>query len=160
MDTVPAATNAARICGLALLITATMVDPTSYRFLARADIQIIIAAVVVFLVLFVDHIFGFLLGLTVLVMYSRVFMHKYGINLFDMGRLMDDSMNSNSSGARAFVTPKNLEDAQSNVFDPIEFNKPYKGVTGVYGESVYSAQGIDGQWPGIPTMPYENIGTF
>lgn len=131
--------NAVRILGLSALITATMISPRSFYALTRADIQVIIAAVVIFTILFVDHIFGFILGLSALVLYSRVFMDKYGIS----------PRKALSVNVTDYITPKNLEDAQSNVFDAAKVNEPYKGVSGVYGEAVYSAQGLDMQLPGL-----------
>jgi hypothetical protein len=144
MDT---AKTGARIGGLFLLIASTLVDPTSYTLVTRADIQVIIAAAIIFLIVFVDHIFGFIVGLAVLVLYSRVFMKKYGISGFSWpfgssGYPMDPLITD-------YITPQNLEDAQSNVFEKSEYDKAYTGVNGVYGEAVYSAQGLDGELPGI-----------
>ena len=140
--------DVARITGLACLIASTLADPQMFRFVIRADVQIILGAIIVFLVLFADHIFGFLIGLSAIVLYSRVFMHVYGIDI--MGRKSSGRSSAYSTG---YVTPKNLEDAQTNVFDPTVMGMPYKGIHGVYGEAVYSAQGYEagsssGGWRG------------
>jgi hypothetical protein len=42
-----------------------------------------------------------------------------------------------------YITPANLKDAQNNIFDETNFAKDMVGIRGVYGEAVYSAQGID-----------------
>jgi hypothetical protein len=134
--------NSLRIAGLAVLLTGTLIDPVSVQFIVRPELQIVIAAVIVFCVLFVDHIFGFILGLAALTTYTRVFMHKYGRTPF--------SMSLNGRGALTpYVTPKNLEDAQNNVVDPKEMTTPYVGAKGIYGERVYSAQGLDTELPGL-----------
>ena len=133
--------NSLRIAGLAVLLTGTLIDPVSVQFIVRPELQIVIAAVVVFCVLFVDHIFGFILGLAALSVYTRVFMHKYGRTPF--------SLNGRSGSLTPYVTPKHLEDAQNNVVDPKEMTMPYVGAKGIHGERVYSAQGLDTDLPGL-----------
>lgn len=143
--------NIGRVVSLALLITATIVDPRGFEVLVRSDVQLILASVIIFLLVFVDHIMGFILGLTALVLYSRVFMAKYGISLFDAAK--GGPMTPNTA---EYVTPWHLKDAQNNVVDEDAFEKPYKGVN---GDNVYSAQGLDAKiLPGLPTTPYENLG--
>jgi uncharacterized membrane protein required for colicin V production len=125
-----------RIIGLAILLTATLIDPMNVKFIVRPDVQVVCAAVVVFIVLFVDHIFGFVLGLAVITLYARVFMDTYGMSAFPSRNV-------------PYVTPANLEDAQSNIFNEKNVNTPYVGAKGVHGEAVYSAQGLDASMPGF-----------
>jgi hypothetical protein len=141
----------ARLGGIIFLIAATLVEPSKFSVLVRSDIQVIIAALVVFVLLFVDHILGFLIGLSVLILYSRVFMAKYGIKGFDL-------MNRSNMMA-PYVTPKNLQDAQSNVVE--NEDEVYVGISGVYGEDVYSAQGLDKALPGyIPALGQDLQNTY
>lgn len=143
--------NAARVSSLAILIAATLIDPKDFEFVIRSDVQIVLAAIVIFFIAFVDHIFGFILGLTVLVLYSRAFTSKYGISLLDNTK--GGPMTPNTS---EFVTPKHLVDAQSNVVDSENVYKPYKSVD---TDKMYSAQGLDSSiLPGLPTAPYETLG--
>lgn len=144
--------DALRAVGLAILITATLIDPKPFTFLTHMEVQMAFAAVVVFTVMFVDHIFGFILGLSLIALYSRVFMHKYGINILgDFG---------GKSETIAFVTPKNLLDAQNNVVD--DDGKPYSGIA-AKGYTAQGSGGVDSVEklvPGFPNEPYENIGPF
>lgn len=144
-----------RTCGLAVLITATLIDPKPFTVLTLMEVQVVLAALVVFIVMFVDHIFGFLLGLALIAIYSRVFMYRYGIRLTG-----DFTGNSKSV---AYVTPQNLVDAQNNVIGGEDnIGKPYSGIAA----SGYTAQGLPGVTateklvPGFPNEPYENIGPF
>jgi hypothetical protein len=130
--------TAARIIGLSLLIGATLVQPETMSIVTRPDIQVVIAAIVIFVVAFIDHIFGFLLGLSAVVLYSRVHMYKYGISV--TGYPM-----SLGTGNSAYVTPAHLDDAQNNVIDTALFSQPYKGIDG----NVLSAQGLENDMPGI-----------
>ena len=141
MDNQVVVKNTVRIIGLALLLTVSLIDPASAAFIVRPEIQIVFAAVVVFSVLFLDHIFGFILGLAALVLYTRVFMRKYGYNGYPMSVFKGKQS--------AYITPENLNDAQNNVVDPKDVNVPYVGSKGIYGEPVYSAQGLDTNLPGI-----------
>lgn len=139
------AQTVARIIGLACVIASTIVSPGHYELVIRSDIQIILAAVIVFTLIFIDHIFGFLLGLAVLVLYSRVFMNKYGISGFGFREKQS-----------SYITPQNLIDAQTNVI--AKENEAYVGVKGPYGEEVYSAQGIESgsKLPGFsPTIGFD-----
>lgn len=138
--------NTIRIIGLALLLPATLIKPTSLDFMIRPEIQIVLAAVVVFSVLFVDHIFGFILGVSALVLYARVFIHKYGRSSNGFGYPMASLFNGKNT---SYITPENLKDAQNNVVDPTDINVPYVGAKGIYGEAVYSAQGLDTNLPGL-----------
>lgn len=140
MDSADNARYLARIGGLSALIVATLIDPKYFEMVIRSDVQVIVAAIVIFVTLFVDHILGFLLGLSALVIYSRVFMKKYGItgfgtfwNTYPMKSLVSDN----------YITEDNLKDAQSNVVDDAQYDEAYKGVDGVYGEEVYNAQGLE-----------------
>jgi len=42
-----------------------------------------------------------------------------------------------------YVTAQNLKDAQNNIVSEKEYEQPIKGIRGVYGEPVYSAQGTE-----------------
>lgn len=141
MNVVDATRNAVRILGLGILITATLIDPTPFKVLTRADIQIVFAALIVFVILFVDHIFGFMIGLSVLVIYSRVFVNTYGVRPF--GNKVTEGQVS------AYVTEQHLDNAQNNIVDAAHVDEPYKGVNGMRGEAVYSAQGLDRDLPGM-----------
>ena len=143
-----------RTVGLGILITATLIDPKPFAFMTLMEVQVVLAAFVVFTILFVDHIFGFIIGLSLIAIYSRVFMDKYGISL------TGDFANSGNSKITPYVTAQNLLDAQNNVVG--DEAKPYGGIA----DAGYTAQGVQGESssdllvPGFPNEPYANIGPF
>jgi hypothetical protein len=117
-----------------ILIVAAVADPAPVAFLTQAESQVIIGALVVFLIIFVDYVIGFVIGLSAIVIYARIFKEKYGISTRFPMSLMGES--------RPYITPKDLQNAQDNVVG--EVKTPYKGIPGVY-----SAQGLDSELPGI-----------
>ena len=142
-----------RAVSLGILIIATLIDPKPFSFMTLTEVQVVLAAFVVFTILFVDHIFGFIIALSLISIYSRVFMDKYGISL-------TGSFNNTSSKVTPYVTAQNLLDAQNNVVG--DETKPYGGIA----DAGYTAQGVQGTSsydklvPGFPNEPYENIGPF
>jgi len=50
-----------------------------------------------------------------------------------------------------YITPEHLASAQDNVVDKKNAEMEIKGITGVYGEAVYGAQGTDTTMPGYTT---------
>lgn len=128
-----------RIGSLLLLTLATLLNPSYMRFVVRPDVQVVLGAAIVAFLVFVDYVAGFIAGLALLVMYNRVYMDMYGITGFDLTMYPMTSL----------VTSEDLGKIQSNVFDDAKYDKPYTGVQGVYGERVYSAQGLDNEMPGM-----------
>lgn len=52
--------------------------------------------------------------------------------------------NKSSDGSVPYITEENLLAAQSNIVNPIEYNKELHGVNkGIYNEDVYGSQGLD-----------------
>jgi len=58
-----------------------------------------------------------------------------------------------------YITEENLLAAQSNIFNPLEYNKEVHGVEkGVYNEDVYGSQGLDNK--NIHIRGYDSQNTF
>ena len=82
---------------------------------------IIVSAILIAL-LTIDVITAFIFLLIIAIVYLKIY-HSW--------------MSSKRPGVE-FTTDENLKEIQSNVVNDVE---DYKGITGVYGEDVYSAQG-------------------
>jgi hypothetical protein len=134
-----------------VLIIAVLVDPSYFQNIIQPDIQIVLGTFVVAIILLDNAIAGLIMGLAVFVIYMRVYADKYGITL---GMLTYTSKRNSDkypmkSLLKEYITPEHLKDAQDNTFDNDSFNKSMIGIRGVYGEAVYSAQGIDKVMPGF-----------
>lgn len=104
------------------------------------NIQIAVALVVVCSILFVDPIFGGLLGLTVFIWYFKM-NHR---------TMMAKTLSYGSSSKNdIYGTPQNLEDAQTNVVNENMMQVEMIGFDGVHGEQVIGAQGLDKTMPGF-----------
>jgi hypothetical protein len=114
---------------------------------------------IVAVIMFVDSITGLIFGLTLLLVYLRVYAKIYNIkldSLIDIQNLLlneSDIPKNNSKNypneslvGNNYITPKNLEDAQNNVVD--KSAKDYVGINGIYNQGVFSAQGMDKDFPG------------
>ena len=102
---------------LILLIVAGLVD---YKITIEKEWLWIIASAILIALLTVDIITAFIFLLIIIIVYLKIY-HKW-----------------DNKKLREFTTEKELNEIQSNVVNDSE---DYKGITGVYGEDVYSAQG-------------------
>jgi hypothetical protein len=136
-----------------VLLVAIMLDPDNFGFVVKPEVQVVIGTIVVAVILFDNFASGLVLGIAVLVMFTRVFAKQYGIdlNLQTLFSMKSDTANARypmKSLIRDYITPENLKDAQNNIYDETNFKKEMKGIKGVYGEPVYGAQGADFSMPG------------
>jgi hypothetical protein len=135
-----------------IVIVSLIIDLKYVQYIINPDIQLIIGTTIIAIIIFGDAFAGLLLAVAVFILYFRVYSLKYGVNIKDiiygpangnktsnypMGQLFD-----------GYITPKNLEDAQTNIVSEPAYNKEIKGIKGVYNEPVYGAQGIDKMMPG------------
>ena len=148
-----------RILAIAVLFVSLIIDTADFKDIIKPDVQIILGVGIVSIIMFVDSITGLILGLTILIIYLRVYAKMYGIkieNIVDVKNLLLNGDHTNASKYPMetlvydtnYITPKNLEDAQNNVFDKKVLNKEYIGITGIYGKGVIGAEGIDKEFPG------------
>lgn len=96
--------------------------------------QLGLAILIVGLVVY-DPFLGLLIGIATIIGYARIHTAFLG----PIVRLRPGS----SELITPYVTAQNLKDAQNNVVSDTEYEKPIKGIKGVYGEPVYSAQGTE-----------------
>lgn len=104
---------------LILLVIAGLVD---YKITIEKEWLWIIASAILIALLTVDIITAFIFLLIIIIVYLKIY-HKWV---------------PNNRQFREFTTEKDLHEIQSNVVNDSE---NYKGIIGVYGEDVYSAQG-------------------
>ena len=132
-----------RIVGVAIVGLVLVLPPGKYLdIMYDRNYQIVAGLVVVASILFIDAIFGALLGLAVLIWFSKM----------NYRRLVSKTLSSveaPSKGPIYYGTPKNLIDAQTNVVDEKMANTEMIGFDGIYGEQVIGAQGLDKTMPGF-----------
>jgi membrane protein implicated in regulation of membrane protease activity len=104
---------------LGLLIIAGLVE---YKITMQKEWLWIIGSAILIALLTIDPITAFIFLLIIIIVYFKIY-HKW----VPSNRQM-----------REFTTEENLNEIQSNVVNDVE---DYKGIIGVYGEDVYSAQG-------------------
>ena len=139
-----------RILSFIVLLITMFIDVKYIAFIINPDIQLLLGTVVVAILIFFDSISGLLLGLGLLVSYLRVYANKYNINLKEIitNRKSRNYPNESLVSASYYITPKDLDNAQNNIVSEDSYNKEVKGITGVYDEPVYGAQGTDKIMPG------------
>lgn len=124
-----------------ILLIAIMLDADHFKFMVYPEIQAIAGVLVVAVLLFDNVVSGLVLGISVLIMYARVYSNQYGINWGNQltGKKMNSAL---SSAVKKYITPQDLEDAQNNIVSKKAYETPVIGMSGVYGETVYGAQGF------------------
>jgi hypothetical protein len=134
-----------RLVALFLIILVSLINVSYLKFISTIEWQIILGTIIIAFILFGDAITGLLFGLLFLIIYLRYYMIKLNINFWEtkynkypMKNLVTD-----------YITEQNLKDAQNNIVNERNHKNAYIGIQGVYGEDVYSAQGIDKIMPGI-----------
>jgi hypothetical protein len=138
-----------KILSVIVLLYALLIDVKHTQFIINPDIQLLLGTIVIAIIVFFDAVNGLILGLSLLIIYLRVYFKKYNINISEILTGKRNLSNyPNTSLVSAYVTPENLENAQTNVISSETYNSEIKGFTGVYNEKVYGAQGIDNSMPG------------
>ena len=124
-----------RALALLVLILIALLDFKFLSVLLKKEWLYIIAVVIIFVLLFIDPIAGFIFGLAMVTLIVKM----YNVRLpwgYTSTKKEDDVLN--------FVTPEHLRNAQNNIIiEEDAYEKDYKGIEGVYGEEVYGAQGLD-----------------
>lgn len=125
-----------RSISLLFLIASALVELEPGSKLLNKETLFVISNAIVLILIFVDAITAFILALAVITlivkMYSVKLPWSYEIDKNNSVKLVD------------YITPENLENAQSNlVISKVSYDKGYKGIEGVYGEDVYDAQGLE-----------------
>lgn len=136
----------ARILILSFIILASLIDISYLKFISKLEWQVIFGTIVVLVILFADAYTGLLLGVLFLVTYLRFYMKEFNLSFIEK---KFNKYPMNSLVTSEYITEKHLKDAQNNIVDERNYTNTYVGVRGVYGEDVYSSQGIDKVMPGI-----------
>ena len=140
-----------RIISLLFLIIITIIDIPTYKGLKDPQYQFIIAFIIIFLLLVVDTGVGFILALSILIIYFKIY-NKYFIdNILTNNKSenknsgnLNNSNYSNSISKLNYVSPEHLLSVQNNIVDIDNYNTEIKGFKkGYNNENVYGAQGID-----------------
>lgn len=127
-----------QIVALILVIIAAIIHVDRLEMFRKIEIQVVLGVALVLLI-FYDAVAGFLLGVTLAIIYMK-------LNRSLMAQLERIPGFGNISGNRqeeSYVTADHLEKAQSNVVDGKALEKGVKGMEGAYG-----AQAIDDPVPG------------
>jgi len=125
-----------RSISLVFLIASALVELEPGSKLLNKESLFVISNAIVLILIFVDAITAFILALAVITLIVKLYSVKlpwsYDIDKNNSVKLVD------------YITPENLENAQSNrVINKGSYDKGYKGIEGVYGEDVYDAQGLE-----------------
>ncbi len=132
-----------RIIGIAVVGFVLVLPPGKHLDLMYdRNNQIVVGLFVVASILFIDAIFGALLGLAVLIWFSKMNYRK----------LVSSTLSSvavRKSRPLDYGTPQNLVDAQTNVVNERMMSTEMIGFDGIYGEQVIGAQGLDKTMPGF-----------
>lgn len=136
-----------RIVGVAIVGLVLVLPPGEYlNALYDRNNQIMVGLVVVASILFVDPIFGGLLGLAVFIWFFKMNYRKMVATSLSKGY---GKGAAGTDGKMVYGSEQNLHDVQSNVVDESMMNTEMIGFDGAYGEDVIGAQGLDKTMPGF-----------
>ena len=143
-----------RILFLVILIFVALVDIKQIDFALEKEWQYIFSLGILFTLIFVDIVSGFIFGLILATIYIRL----YDIKILPdkIQKMEEDRSKGFHEKDLEFITPLHLKKAQTNIVSEVDYTKEYKGIKGVYGEAVYGAQGIDVKNPGYSSFELEN----
>jgi hypothetical protein len=146
-----------RIVALFVLIVATLAPIRFLGFVVIPEMQLILGTLVVLYLLIRDPLSGLLLGVALLLMYFRVFAAKYGFTWKNIIKPLSKKSAHQypmvPSLVSDYITPDHLRSAQNNIVDDKDYQIEVKGIDGIYGETVYGAQGMDPTMPGFGEVP-------
>lgn len=132
-----------RIIGVALVGVILVLPPGQYLdALYDRNNQIMVGLVVVASILFIDPVFGGLLGLAVFIWFFKMNYRKMVATSLSKGH-------GEKTDVMVYGSTQNLQDVQTNVVDARMMNTEMIGFDGLYGEQVIGAQGMDKTMPGF-----------
>lgn len=141
--------NFFRILSLILLVFIVLLDIPKYKFLKDPQYQFIIALIILIILLAIDTGIGFILGITILLVYYKVYSKilnekKQVNNIKSSTNDYKDNNSINKSSELEYISNQHLVSAQNNIFDTKQYNSEVKGFKkGYNNENVYGAQGLD-----------------
>lgn len=135
-----------RIVSLIFLIVVTLVDIPINTKLTDPQVQFLIAFIILIVLLLVDVGTGFILAITIFIIYFKVynklFMKKKNNEEDNVNKI--NNFNYSKTSKLNYISPEILLSAQNNIVDVKSYNTEIKGITkGFNNENVYGAQGLD-----------------
>lgn len=155
-----------RIISLIFLIVITIIDIPINKRLKDPQYQFIIAFCILFILLVIDTGVGFILALSFLIIYFKIYNKFFISNLLNNTNKSGDTnklgdTNNNIITKLNYVSPEHLLSAQNNIIDIDNYNTEIKGFKkGYNNENVYGAQGIDidkNDFKGYEGMNYQSF---
>jgi hypothetical protein len=129
---------------LCLLVLALLPTEGLYVFM-KSEVQLLVATFSVAILVLYDVYAGLILCLGLVVLYYRLYGHH--TVYLDNAELRDKGPMANL--VTKFLTPEHLKSAQNNVVNEADYDSEIVGIDGMYGKSVYGAQGMDITMPGL-----------
>jgi len=131
-----------------LLIVVIMDDFPFYGKMKDPYTQLFLALVVIAMILY-DPLFGFIMGLVVMLIYYEIY-QKVKVSKVENNVVTTDGNKINEVSNNAilldYITEEHLVSAQNNIVDKNNYDTEVKGVEqGFNNEGMYGAQGIDKQ---------------
>lgn len=133
-----------RIFAFILLLIVIIADDFPFYDKMKSSITQLFLAIVIILMIFYDPLFGFIMGLVIMLIYYEIYKKIKKIksvkvdepgNVEESPRMMMD-----------YITDEHLHSAQNNIVDVDNLNTEVKGLqNGFNNEGLYGAQGIDKQ---------------
>ena len=134
-----------QIIALVILISVIILDIQT-QYAINKDVQLIIAMIIMFIFIVLDPLAGFLLACSAFVIYYK--------NYIDKKKTVHwDKYNS-------YITPNNLDNIQSNIFDKNNNKKETIGFNDGFIETsnaVYGIQGMNNIMPGFMNDNFDYI---
>lgn len=179
--------NIFRFFALVLLLAFVVIkDIKAPAWTKHPQLQLYVAILIVFIIIFIDNVFGFILGLAVLVLYFKIYnkelkekkeskkvsqpekmtvrcpleMENKEVFVGEKGMYQHHSDHAEHPDTSLidFVSTEHLISAQNNIVDVNNYNKEIIGVDkGLYNEQVYGSQGINSNNTHIQGMDFSVV---
>lgn len=154
--------NILKFISIIILIICIIINDISSisNYIKNKYIQLYIALFIIFILVFIDNLAGFILGLSLLLIYFKVYHKELKIknNIVDKpitkcnGNkecFLDNTENKKTEYIKieketGYTTAENLLDAQNNIINVENYNKELLGTDDILTtQKIYGAQGLD-----------------
>lgn len=162
--------NILRFCSIVILMMFIMIqDIYISKYIKDKTIQLYLSLLIIFIIMFIDNVSGFILGISLLVIYFKIYHKelkhkKTSVNKIndtkchgDKGCFLDnvDGKENNDNTFKKtktdpdiieldYITEQHLLSAQNNIVDTENYNKELIGIDkSMRIQKVYGAQGLD-----------------
>lgn len=135
-----------RIVSIVLFVATLFVPVNFFIWLRDETVLLVVGTIAIFTLILWDLYVGVFLLLAILICLYRI--HVNQLNVFGWISSKEDGNLLRTKSL--FTTQEHLQRIQTNVFDKEFADKEMIGITGVYGEQVYGAQGQGGETQTLP----------